>query len=149
MKYRKTIVRALGRIAAWLWFYSPAIRGRMLRKRMLREVTAAKAAAFIRERHKIELAAARRQANEIISRCSDIDFRRDRGPVFVVTIMFDVRMMSGHATQDELRYIARVVGSDVEAEIASSKFVESANQHDREKEKQRTNRRSGTPPGLN
>ena len=124
MKRLNMIGRTVGRLAAWLWLRMPVTR-----LRMLREVTAVKADAFARERqarerHEAGLRRAYKQADAIILRCADISFRRESGTTYAVTITFDARMMSGHVAQDELRYIARVIGRDLEAEIAACKFVE-------------------------
>lgn len=87
------------------------------------------------ERHQYErdLAKARKVADEIsrraclvIDRCHDIQFDRQHADQYVVQVAFDVRMLGGFRMHKDLDFIAEHIGHQVEAEIASSRFIQSA-----------------------
>jgi hypothetical protein len=78
-----------------------------------------------------QLAEERKAIAGIVDRCSQLRFERypARGDAYGITIFFHPEMMAmGRCSQDELRMIAREMGYRVEAEIATSRFVDSARQ---------------------
>lgn len=78
---------------------------------------------------------ARRQvemANKIIERARTIDFERNEGGRYAITVTFNGDFMGGISRYGEpLEYIAERVARDIQREIATSRFVETADQNER------------------
>lgn len=92
-------------------------------------------------RHLHELEKARQTAGRIIDNCTSITFHRcqfERN--YVVSVAFDERMMGGLGRSEDLRMIAEYVGRKVEEEIASTRFVKSAQQADIDRRRQHIER---------
>lgn len=72
----------------------------------------------------------KKPADDIVSRLSKIDFRRCDDN-YIISIRFDPRMMGRWGCADVHKYIAEVIGRQVEEEIATARFIQKANAHER------------------
>ncbi len=97
----------------------------------------AKKIAEIKKNCAVEKEAFSAQARQFIDRCCKIDFRRDtpmsQSERYTLMIQFDTRMASGFQPGDDLRFLGKMIGRQVEDEIATSRFVASANDLERER----------------
>lgn len=82
---------------------------------------------------KLERVEAREErAQRIIERASTIDFNRCENGYYQISVRFNGDFMGGISRYGEdLRYIAQHVARQIEHEIASSKFVETAKMNER------------------
>jgi len=124
----------LQRFVIWLSQFVPVSRGRMERAIAEAKTEHAKQVADIRRRHEREVDETAKQVDKIIKRCSCIEFRREQGDQYALMLRFDPRMVLGGAcTSDELRFIARRVAYQVEGEIATARFIQSASDLERQR----------------
>lgn len=73
------------------------------------------------------LEAERQTVQRLIARLADTEYRRDAGE-YAITVRFSGTLFGSYA--DETRYIAQNVARQVEREIATSKFIKAANDHE-------------------
>jgi hypothetical protein len=130
-----------------------AIYLRQVRDRLIEELKDVKAKAD--EKHQDTVEECRRQVEEaskislsIINRCSQIEFSRDQNrssgerQAYFIKLGFSPELVTQAqgVCQDELRYIARTIGLQVEHEIASTKFLVSIAQAERDEKQRRMSR---------
>lgn len=79
-------------------------------------------------RHAAELRETSKMAVEVVAKCSEIQFRKGRDQKYVVAITFNTRLLSDgtEGLKEKCEYIARLLGNQVEDEISSLRFVQSA-----------------------
>ncbi len=123
--------RLLQRLLAWIPVVTTRGRIQRIEKRTAERHYAGRQQG--REKHERELAKATEFARRVIDRCHHIRFDRGSDQRYTVAIAFDVRMMAGLSYGHDLEFIARHIGQQVEAEIATARFIQSAAQseHDR------------------
>ncbi len=81
------------------------------------------------QHYKDELEALKARIEPLVKRLSHIGFQRDiRGDRYRCEVTFDARMMAGLGDRASLAILAEMLGKQVTAEIASCRFVESANE---------------------
>lgn len=118
----------LRRLARWAWQYAPVTR-----KRLKAEVDAEKSKAGhrlakLKQEHARELLEAGKKAEEVVSKLVDLQFRKDGGRCYMLTVAFDPSLVIAFNSRDDLRYVAEHVGRQVEDEIASTRFIKSAHE---------------------
>lgn len=124
----------LQRFVIWLLRFVPAFRGRMEREIAEAKDSHSKQIADMRRRHEREIDETAKKVDEIIKRCSCIEFRHEQGDQYAIMIRFEPRLMMGGAcTSDELRFIAQRVACQVEREIATARFIQSARDLERQR----------------
>lgn len=112
------------KVRRWLYRIIPICRGKMLDRIRELEINHEKAMGRMLKRHNEEIREVTKAASKIIQRCSAIEFQMDSsdGP-YVVSVFLSPRLMWGMS--DEIEFIARDIGKQVEMRIASSRFVQS------------------------
>lgn len=80
----------------------------------------------IRAIYENSLNAQAKAVDKIVERACKIDFSRLTGGVYMISLSFNARLFEGLYHEEELRCLAKRVAGQVEAEIASSRFVQSA-----------------------
>lgn len=90
-------------------------------------------------------------AQKIVDRAAMIDFERCENGYYQISLTFNGDFMGGISRHGEVqRHVARRVAEQIEHEIASSKFVESARQNYRQQMEREVRMRSAIgPPGWN
>lgn len=72
-------------------------------------------------------------ARKIIERAATIDFRRCESGYYEISVRFNGDFMGGMSRYGEpLEYVAERVARDIQHQIASSKFIETARQNERQ-----------------
>jgi len=66
------------------------------------------------------------QLNQIISKAVRIDFRHEPMNRYGILVQFDPRVVGSFYSSDVLRLMAKCVANQVEAEIASARFIKLA-----------------------
>ena len=85
------------------------------------------------QQHIHELEEANKKIDSILDRAGRIEWRRD-GDSYAMLIRLEPRMFgAGYCSSEELKYLAKAFAYRVEAEIATARFIQSANQLERDK----------------
>ena len=87
----------------------------------------------LRDSHKREIGKLKEAVDEIIRKASRVGFDRVEGNRYSLRIDFDAGFMGGYSRSEELQLIAERVAYQVEREIASTRFVQSAYELERER----------------
>lgn len=77
------------------------------------------------DKHRGELEQEHKRVDELIGRLTHLAWSRD-GEVYQMGLRFDARMMYGYRTSDDLRFLAQMIARRVEAEIATARFMQKA-----------------------
>lgn len=127
------------RILTWIWLQLP-IRRKTLRCRLDQELQRhLRIETALKTRYQNRLDDAKKDVRALVKRLSHVEFDRD-GKSYIVSVRFDPEVVSGYATRGELDMIAKIISHEIGKEIASSKFIQSANALERER-LERTSRR--------
>jgi DNA gyrase/topoisomerase IV subunit A len=97
-----------------------------------------------RKQYEDKLAEKDKRVESIVNELSHIRWNRKEQGRYYVTVEFDPRMLGfggpGGFIREDLFYIAKYLGDQVSHEIASSKFVQKANEEEREQYERRYRR---------
>ncbi len=67
-----------------------------------------------------------KRVDELIAKLNRLQWRREPGDVYAMMLRVDARMMTGYNTRDDLAFLARMIARQVEAEIATARFIQKA-----------------------
>lgn len=82
--------------------------------------------------HKAALAKHDALVQKVLSKISRLEFERDEGSAYRIQLTFDPRAFGmSFCPPDELAYLARMVGRQVEEQLATKQFVDSARQYEK------------------
>ena len=112
------------RLRAWLSRW-PLVRRRTMQAQV------AKARTEGRAQVTDDLARERQMLAEIVGRLHQVEYRRVGQREYQMTLRFNPSLLDyGSCGRDEQRYLAAMIARHVEGEIATSKFIKDANDHE-------------------
>lgn len=87
-----------------------------------------KALQELETKHAFELEQEHKRVDKLIGDLTKLTWTRDNMNVYRLGLAFDARMMYGNLDRDNLRFIAQMIARQVEGEIASSRFIQKADE---------------------
>lgn len=85
------------------------------------------------QQHEREMEETRKKVDSILDRIGRIEWRRESDGYAMLLKLNPQAVGAGYCSSGELKYIAQAFAYRVEAEIATARFIQSANQLERDK----------------
>lgn len=108
---------------AWLKRFMPVFRGTMEDALIKERASCEERLRSLRQRHREDMEKTERIASEVVSRLSHIEFLPNADASYTMHLRFSPRLV--HCGMDN-QFVGKMLGRQVEQEIATSRYIESA-----------------------